>query len=557
MASGKLSSRQKMINMMYLVLLAILALNVSIEALDAFVSIRSNLHLTATEASANASTFIDQLKNEIDREIRNEGKRTNEGLKDTLDQIHLRTGQLIASLDRHMVEMEAIAKYDDELEDYIRKDEQEKNYQYWMGADEEANERRGNGAARMLRDSLNEYFTYLNTLHNSQVPDSTRQQADLLKEPQKSKDPGKRWEQYTFEGPVVANMATLEGMKIDIFRREKQLLDLLNTRLGINIFVPDTVVPISAPISRIVPAGLQYETRLFIGMSSKTIKPEFASNNGRITVDSDGNAATLSIPASGSVIAAGKKEGRQRFNATIRVPKATGGFQELTLSEEFIVRKPEVLLTARTVQRLYRNCANVVSIDVPALGDAYSPRITATDATVTASESAQSRFRIVPTGRQSIITVKSQTNGQLLKIDDLPYQVVEPPKPSIGLKVNGRTYNGTAAVPRSSPITVKIIPDPEFARDMPEEAKYQVESIDVLLKSGLEPARVVKSIPMRGRDLAARAYRITLPTEVRQSRPGAKVFIKLNTISRQNFRGQLIPDRRIPEIESTIPLVLR
>ena len=36
MAGGKLSPRQKMINMMYLVLLALLAMNISKEVLDAF-----------------------------------------------------------------------------------------------------------------------------------------------------------------------------------------------------------------------------------------------------------------------------------------------------------------------------------------------------------------------------------------------------------------------------------------------------------------------------------------------------------------------------------------
>jgi len=43
MASGKQSPRQKMINMMYLVLTAILALNVASEVLNAFVVINMGL----------------------------------------------------------------------------------------------------------------------------------------------------------------------------------------------------------------------------------------------------------------------------------------------------------------------------------------------------------------------------------------------------------------------------------------------------------------------------------------------------------------------------------
>src|SRR6185295_18630920 len=46
MAGGKLSPRQKMINMMYLVLTALLALNVSKEILDSFVTVNNGLERT-------------------------------------------------------------------------------------------------------------------------------------------------------------------------------------------------------------------------------------------------------------------------------------------------------------------------------------------------------------------------------------------------------------------------------------------------------------------------------------------------------------------------------
>ena len=43
MAGGKLTPRQKMIGLMYLVLTALLALNVSKQILDAFVAIEDNI----------------------------------------------------------------------------------------------------------------------------------------------------------------------------------------------------------------------------------------------------------------------------------------------------------------------------------------------------------------------------------------------------------------------------------------------------------------------------------------------------------------------------------
>ena len=87
MAGGKLSPRQKMINMMYLVLLALLAMNVSKEILAAFDILKEKLYNSATTAEANATAFIDNMKKEIDDEVENQGKKDNLRLKDTLDLI--------------------------------------------------------------------------------------------------------------------------------------------------------------------------------------------------------------------------------------------------------------------------------------------------------------------------------------------------------------------------------------------------------------------------------------------------------------------------------------
>ena len=60
MASGKLSPRQKMINMMYLVLTALLALNVSKEVLNSFFEVNTGVvRTTSNFASKNIETYND------------------------------------------------------------------------------------------------------------------------------------------------------------------------------------------------------------------------------------------------------------------------------------------------------------------------------------------------------------------------------------------------------------------------------------------------------------------------------------------------------------------
>ena len=72
MASGKLSPRQKMINMMYLVLLALLALNVSAEILNAFQVFKDKLGTSALEANALEKYGLQPGHNEV-------GTRPNPG----------------------------------------------------------------------------------------------------------------------------------------------------------------------------------------------------------------------------------------------------------------------------------------------------------------------------------------------------------------------------------------------------------------------------------------------------------------------------------------------
>lgn len=552
-----MDNRQKMINVMYLVLLAILALNVDSAVLDAFVSLRGRLQGSVEEAKRNTGEFVAQMQAEIDREVQNQGKRDNVGLTDTLAQVRARTRHLLALLDQHADTMEVLADYDPQLGEYRHKDELEANQRYWMGPDEDANQRRGTGQAARLRDSLDAYFRYLHALYDAQVKnDSFRQALRLTEEPNSRLDPGRRWEGQTFGGPVIANLASLEALKVDVLRREKELFDLFNTRLGVNAFVPDTVLPISAPMAREVVAGTEFQTRLFVGMSSRTVTPEFVSPSGQVQRDPAGNSALLTVQADGRSIPAGQTEGRQRYRATIRVPKATGGYQDLVLEEEFVVRKPTVSVTAAAIQRLYRQCGNVVNIDVPELGAQYQPVIEASNATVRQANDNRKKFMIIPTGRNTTLTVSSRSNGRLLQIDQLPYRVVDPPKPQVELRVNNRPYPGAGDVPKNARFGLRLIPDGEFAQNLPRDARYGAKKVEVLLKDGLQPARPVKTIVLDGQDLT-QLKGLPMPREVFNARPGARLYIRVQGIYRVNYQGQRVPDNRFSEWERTFSLDLR
>ena len=564
MASGKLSPRQKMINMMYLVLLALLALNVSAEILNAFQVFKDKLNASALEANSNSSEFMKSMVAAIDDEVKNSGITRNVGLKDTLNMIKGWTSDMVGVLNGHITHLEdEVIKRDPETNKLINIGETELNLQYWMGVGDaqEDNDGRGSGEAHKLHQQLDDYVNNIVGLYNSQLKDKSKEitfEDNKLTADPRPEDTQegieKKWELFTFEGPAIANTAMLEKIKLDIYEKEKELLDLLNSRLGVATFKADKVIDINAPVSTIVPAGLQFQTKLYVAMSSSQIQPKFSSPQGTPKVEEDGGAV-LTIGASGNVIPKGKNEGTQKYSYSIQVPKATGGFETITKEATFTVRKPEIVVTSAAIQILYRDCGNDVNIDVPALGDQYNPRVSVSSGEIFPNKNSKIKFRIVPKGKTCKVGVSSVTNGSTLKIGDVDYKVIMPPKPTIDIRINGKKATG-APVPKTSRIAVRLAPDADFASALPQDARYGISDVEVKAQLSLGPPVTVNRIKTAGQD-ATKAIGVSLGTRVRQARAGTTVYIILNDIYRKNFQNKSIVDNRFSEVERTVSIVVK
>ena len=346
-------------------------------------------------------------------------------------------------------------------------------------------------------------------------------------------------------------------MKIAVYNQQKMLLDQLNQRLGaIPVFKADKVVGMEAPVSTVVTAGMQYETKLFAVLTSSQLKPRFSASTGKLTEDPASGTAKLVIPANASVIPKGQNQGTISYNASIQVPKATGGFENVAIQDKFTVRKPEIVITSAAVQNLYRACGNTINIDVPALGDLYNPVVSASGAEVKGSAESKKKWLIVPSGDKCAINVKSNTNGQTIDIGTVDYKVIEPPKPTIMMKVNGQPYNGSTPVSKASRVCFSVSPDQEFKASLPNDARYELGQVEILAQLGLGAPQRVGAEDFSGKD-AAGDLCLTMPAQVRQASAGTKVYYRVNGVFRKNFKGAKIEDKRFPEIERTKSLVTK
>ncbi len=552
MASSNTSTRQRMINVMYLVLLAILALTVSPEVLTSFQRLRDELRLHGTEAELQGQNLVQSLTAEIVREIEREGNLQHAGLLDTIEQLTNETSSILRYLDSLEKELEQIADFDSEQLQYRRADESEENLRFWMGYPEEENDGRGNGAALVLRNALNKYFSLVHASSRAEG------QPAVIQDPRPNRDqPAPRWERYTFEGPVLANLATLEAIKLEVQRRQQAALQRMAQRIGAREIVVDTMLPIVVPRSEIVVAGMPYEAEVYTGMSAKTLRPEYFSSMGRVESLPGGMGAKITMQANPGVIPAGQTSGRQAYRVRVKVPLAQGGYDSLMVEEQFTVIKPAIQVSSSAVQQLYAQCANDLQVAVPALLQMYDPVFKASGAEVVLNTQARDKIRVVPGRNRSVVlSVSNRVGGQTYPVGDLQYGVLLPPKPSVSLLVQGQVANGLTPVSSSSRVEIRLQPDEDFRRLSPQDARYRIQTIRVLLKDRLGAPEVVASYSVAQQDPTGRIV-VTLPQQVRQAPSGSRVFIQVEGVSRVNFRGEVIPESRLSPSELIFGLDLR
>jgi hypothetical protein len=246
----------------------------------------------------------------------------------------------------------------------------------------------------------------------------------------------------------------------------------------------------------------------------------------------------------------------QSYSATVEVPLTDGTKKRMTVTENFTVRKPEIQITSAAVQLLYRNCGNAINIDVPALGDYYDPQITATQAQVTQSRNQKIKFLVVPTGRTTQVKVQSKTNGQLVEIGTVNYRVVEPPKPLFDINLNrNESYRPGMEVKGGMSVYLRLTPDKEFKEMLPQDAKYEIGTIEISIKDRIGPPTQLKTIDFSGRDATTRAFKVSIPSVVNQAPRNTPIYFKVTKIYRKNYLGQRIEDTRFSEQERTFSFV--
>jgi len=564
MAGGSLSPRQKMINLMYLVLTAFLALNVSATVLDSFQQIADSLGESAYALSNKNKDLAGDIRATIEGD---ESTDKNDWLLPKIDEVRKETKGIFDEIQMLIDTLysDEIAGREEALETHLEnKSETESNYRFFMigeGGTDTDNNRRGSGKAKELKDKLDAYIDWANALSaelrassdstGNKIKPSDDYFGPIAKEPAEiyadagnefAEKRDQTWEFFNFHDmPAVSNLAFLQKLKNDVAVVEATLLQQIRERTSDIVFRIDSLILVSAPESRYVIGGLPFKTKLYVTVASSDVTPTFSSSSGSIENLDGGQAAELSVAADGGRIPENANQITQNYAVTARVPKADGSFETINYEGDFIVRRPEIQVTSAAIQQMYLACANDIKVDVPALGEYYNPQLKPRGGQIKQDPSNPKLVRCVPSSSQFVLQVSSLTNGQVIRVGQIQYRVIPPPKPTLELFAQNQPWLASQKVNPKSTITVRVTPDRQFATGLPQDARYRIGNVVVKRKPGLGAPREVKRYPPSAVSQQP-TISIQLPGFWTQPRRGEGIFVEIDDIYRVNFANQPVKE---------------
>jgi gliding motility-associated protein GldM len=193
---------------------------------------------------------------------------------------------------------------------------------------------------------------------------------------------------------------------------------------------------------------------------------------------------------------------------------------------EYFVAKPVIRVTTGNAPTLYKQCGNMVNIDVPSLGTNYNPTFTAKGAIIVPGPKASQPI-IIPKENKVEITVSS--GGAVLGTEKFDVKPIPKPrytaKNSTGKEIDLRAGE---LIRNLSTIRVSAEPEDNFKQEVPKDAVYRIRSMEIILARGSSP---VKRETFTNESVDLNAWRNLM-------KPGDNLVIDVKTVTRRTFEGQ-------------------
>lgn len=411
MAGGKLSPRQKMINLMYLVFIAMLATQMDKQVLSAFGFIKEKVEDANVASSTNINNILTSLKTKA-----NDQPEKFSNLNEKAQQIHQLSENFINYLS---------AVKDSILINVEEKDKT--NYESMSGGDRlDEMFFTGEGFTDQGQEFLEKINGYrssvLKILGDQANPDlvvNIKKRFETPDQAPKDNDgPPIPWLRSRYEGmPMITSLANITQIQGDIKNSEAEIYtDLLGGQLESEASLTNYNGIVNLQKNAYYP-GEKVEGRIVLGRYDPTLKPFAVELNGRPYRNFKDGEVILDFRA-GNV-------GEKKIKGTITF-KEDGKPIPVDFSSTYSVipRPNEAVVSADKMNVVYRGLDNPISVSLPGVPD-NKIRVSASNGNLSGSTG---KFILNPgKGEKSIITVQATlddntpvTSNREFRIKDIP-----------------------------------------------------------------------------------------------------------------------------------------
>ncbi|HCT29558.1 MAG TPA: hypothetical protein DIW31_02220 [Bacteroidales bacterium] len=475
MAHGKETPRQKMIGMMYLVLTAMLALNVSTEVLDAFVLVDNGLSRTTSNYQIKNEKLYTQFGNayELNKVKVGPWKNKSDEIKKQAQEILTYVQDLKKDIVIGAEGPETPAVKGDEVdcEFVLNKNDTEIAANILIGLE-------GNGKGTELKNKLIKFREYLiSIIDNQKAPQLVESVRNILNtDSPKPKEDGtvQTWESSRFEHiPLIAVIPQLTKVQVDVLNCEAEVVNYLLQQVGANDFKFNVLQATVIPSSTYVIQGNDFKAQVFLAASDTTQQPEilicnydstFNKETGEYDYKVAGNSTSIPVSKTGKGLytAKGTRLGKNFWSGLIQMTAPDGSITRKPFKHTYEVASPNVVISPSKMNVFYSSVDNPVEISIPGISN-ITPTI--------------NRGTIKPSGTGGFIV---QPEPGTTSCDITVFAIVDGVKRNMGSK-NFRIKQVPAPIPRVGGITSKSVAKNELAAalgviaEMPKDFDFDMK----------------------------------------------------------------------------------
>ncbi len=437
--------RQRMISMMYLVLTAMLALNVSADILNGFTKLRHSMESSMNSTEGRTAAVMESFKQQA---LENDGYQEWLLIANAVEQKSDEFFNYVEDFKLDIAEMCDGKRYAEGALDTIKLrngSDTNKPHQYALT---EYDEQTGRIHADEMRHRMEEFRTYMTTAESRCIVDKLEKDAGFKAEWERKcymfaslfntdnviDEEGRsiNWERSTFaEMPADAVIALLTKYQNDIRVAENDMINFLFTQAGSSDFVVNQAQAVVIPTNgEYIMQGKQYRAKIVSAMIDTNQVP-------RVFI---GGVEILG----GEYITQGHI-GENNYDGYMLIGDDTTKYP---FHGQFTVGAPAATIANTECNVLYRGYGNKMSISVPGVS---ADAISATCSGASIQKMGKGEWIITPSSSQPVtISVSAMVEGHSSPMGTQTFQVKNLPRPIAYLSIGGKIVTASVPVPLGS-----------------------------------------------------------------------------------------------------------